>query len=577
MIDGIRFFDKPPLLYWLAAGSMHLFGIHDWAARLPLALITLLLLLATYALGLRLLAQDSPADAPDRAALASALALGTCVGPYLYTRFFIPDIALTLWMTLAIDLYLRALARINERRSSLPPMLGFAAVLALSVLTKGLIGLIFPIAFALLFAVLTGRATQLRRLPLAAPTALFLALAAPWHILAALRNPAIAMPAGVGLPARAGWAWFYLYNEHVARFFSRRIPHDYGQVPIPLFWLLAVVWLLPWAAFLPGALLEQIRALSRASPTRSRETAITLLLWTAIVLGFFTLSARQEYYSLPAVPALALAIGALLARADRAAGSPASLSPEPQEDEAARRSALRCSLWLLLPLGALAAAIAAFFAITAPTPPPGTDISTLLSAKGGSYNLSLDHLFDLTSSAMGLFRGPLLLLAISMLGIGPASSLLRRARHTRAATLVLAVSAVALLISMHQGLARFYPVLGSKELAAAIVTDQRAKPRTDDLIVIDGELTAGSTLLFYTRQSVSLLNGRVNGPWFGSFWPGSPALFKTDASLRQTWAGPRRVYLLTYHPQQRSSELGACGSVHTLATAGGKAILTNHP
>ena len=95
-IDGIRFFDKPPLMYWLAAASMHLFGEHAWAGRLPLALLTLALLLATYALGLRLFAAVSPAAHPDRGALYSALALATCIGPYLYTRFFIPDIDSTL-------------------------------------------------------------------------------------------------------------------------------------------------------------------------------------------------------------------------------------------------------------------------------------------------------------------------------------------------------------------------------------------------------------------------------------------------------------------------------------------------
>ena len=74
-IDGIRFFDKPPLMFWLAAGSMHLFGAHVWAARLPLALLTLALLLAAYALGLRLLAGISPTHAPDRGALYAALPL----------------------------------------------------------------------------------------------------------------------------------------------------------------------------------------------------------------------------------------------------------------------------------------------------------------------------------------------------------------------------------------------------------------------------------------------------------------------------------------------------------------------
>ena len=110
-IDGIRFFDKPPLMYWIAAGSMHLFGIHDWAARLPLALGVLALLFAVYALGIRLFAAISPAHAPDRAALYAALAMALSIGPYLYTRFYIPDILIALWMTLAVHLFLLALER----------------------------------------------------------------------------------------------------------------------------------------------------------------------------------------------------------------------------------------------------------------------------------------------------------------------------------------------------------------------------------------------------------------------------------------------------------------------------------
>ena len=81
---------------------------------------------------------------------------------------------------------------------------------------------------------------------------IFLALAGPWHILAALRNPSITMPPGLGLPAKAGWAWFYLYNEHFARFLGKRIPHDYGNTPVWLFWLYLAIWLFPWMTFLPG-------------------------------------------------------------------------------------------------------------------------------------------------------------------------------------------------------------------------------------------------------------------------------------------------------------------------------------
>lgn len=111
-IDGIRFFDKPPLMYWMASTSMSVFGISDWAARLPLALSVLALLLSVYALGIRLFARVSPAISPDRGGFYSALAVATAVGPYLYTRFFIPDILIALWMTLGVHLFLIALERI---------------------------------------------------------------------------------------------------------------------------------------------------------------------------------------------------------------------------------------------------------------------------------------------------------------------------------------------------------------------------------------------------------------------------------------------------------------------------------
>jgi 4-amino-4-deoxy-L-arabinose transferase-like glycosyltransferase len=569
-IDGIRFFDKPPLLYWLAAASMRLFGIHDWAARLPLALGTLALFLAAYALGIRLFAGISPRSNPDRAGLYAALALATSIGPYLYTRFYIPDILIALWMTLAVHLTLLATERLRNQQPALLPCLAFAAVLALNLLTKGLIGLVFPLAFVLLYLALTRQLHLLPKLHIVPSTALFLAIAAPWHILAARRNPAIDLPLGLGLPAHAGWAWFYLYNEHIARFLSKRIPHDYGLTPVWLFWLYLIIWAMPYAAFLPGALTSQFRLLKTnaiATHDRDHEAAISLILWAALVLGFFTLSNRQEYYSLPALPALALLAAALLARADRRFTPSA---PERDEDSRARRSALLWTTRFLLPLTVLIAVICIFFAVTAPTPRPNADLSALLATNPEMYNLSLGHLFDLTGKAMGVFRGPLLEVALGMIAIGPISLFLRRTRRTHAATLTIAAGMTVTLLAAHQGLVRFNPILGSKGLALAI-----NRVRTpQDLILIDGELTSGSTLLFYTGQPVHLVNGRVNGPWFGSFWPDAPAIFETDATLHALWAGPRRLFLLTDSPK-RPADLTPYGPVRILAQSGGKTILTN--
>ncbi|RZU40583.1 ArnT family glycosyltransferase [Edaphobacter modestus] len=564
-INGVRFFDKPPLMYWMAAASMRVFGPHDWAARLPLALGVLALFLAVYALGIRFFRTLSPDRSPDRGGFYAALALATSIGPYLYTRFYIPDILLALWMTLGVHLFLIARDRVHQNRSALLPCVTFAAVMALNVLTKGLIGLIFPLGFVLAFLALTGELRLLARLNPVIGTTIFLLIAAPWHVLAALRTPSIPLPSGLGLPSHGGWAWFYLYNEHIARFLGRRIPHDYGQVPIPLFWLLSALWIMPWTAFLVPAIIRHIRDLRSGAMVAARrhEAALSLLLWAALVLGFFTLSSRQEYYNLPALPALALMAAGLLTRADRGSSS---------ENVSARSSALRWTLFFLVPLTTIISVVCGYFAVTAPHPAPGTDIASLLAANPQFYNLSLGHIFDLTGAAMGLFRGPLAAVALSMLTIGAGSYLLRRRGLLYAANLMLAAGMSVTLLAAHEGLARFYPILGSKDLALAI---NQAAPQPTDQIILDGELTSGSSLIFYTHQQLHLINGNVNGLWYGAFWPDSPHIFETEKTLRRLWSGPGRIFLFTYTPSARTRDLTPFGPVRVLDSAGGKTVLTN--
>lgn len=590
-IDGIRFFDKPPLMYWLAAGSMSIFGEHAWAARLPLALAVLALLISVYALGLRLYQDVAESGPQDSAALYAALALGTSFGPYLYTRFFIPDILLCLWMTLGVHSFLIAIDRaslalrassdpppnsqknyrrifpwsVRDKCSPLLPSLLFAAILALNLLTKGLIGLVFPLSFVLIYTFVTKQWRLLQKLPLLAGSFVFLAVALPWHVLAALRNPAIPMPSGTGLPVRAGWTWFYLYNEHFARFFGRRIPHDYGQTPVWLFWLYSILWMMPWAMFLPAAVARAYRHLHQSVgiSVREREAALTVTLWSLVVLIFFSLSTRQEYYSLPALPALALMVGGLLAEADRPGNSRAAAA------------ALACHRWLLLPISLLISSVCAFLALTTPQPAPGANLAQLLNSNPELYNLSLGHLFDLTTAAMSMFRGPLMTVSAGMLVLGLGAYLLRRSGRSFAANLAVAAGAIVVLLAVHESLVRFNPILGSESLAREILRVQQVSPLRGDCIVLDGELTSGSSLLFYTRQPVHLVNGRVNGPWFGSFWPDAPPIFESEATLRVLWSSSRRVFLLTYRPMTRQQDLFPFGPVHTLASAGGKSVLIN--
>jgi 4-amino-4-deoxy-L-arabinose transferase-like glycosyltransferase len=559
VVDGIRFFDKPPLMYWMAAAGMKVFGPYDWAARLPLSFAVLGLFLAVYALGRKLFG--------ERGGFYAALAMATSLGPYLFTRFYIPDILNALWMTLGVHLFLIALDGASAGRSAAARWAtwSFAAVMALNLLTKGLIGIVFPIGFVVLYALLTRQTRRLLQLPILSSLGLFAIIALPWHVLAAMRNPAIAMPAGMGLPAHAGWFWFYIINEHFMRFRGLRIPHDYGQVPIPLFWLMFFLWLMPWVAFLPAAWTQYARLWrDRAlDSSKRKQAALTVLLWSGMVLGFFTLSSRQEYYSLPALPALALMAGGVVAGAEHG-------------DARLRRSILRASTWFLLPVCTLIAVVCGVLGIISPSAPAGADISQLLTSNPDQYNLALGHLHDLTTSAMGFFRAPLLGMAISMLGVGPVAWWLRWhgdrriANRERAANAVLAVSMCGVLLCVHTGLARFYPIIGSKGLATQLAD----VVRPEDAVVLDGELTSGSTLLFYTRHTLQLVNGRVNGPWFGSFWPDAPHIFESEASLHSSWAGPQRVYLLTYE-KARISDLQNSAPVRIFASSGGKMILTN--
>src|SRR6266511_1549738 len=301
-IDGLRYLEKAPLLYWGMAASYTLFGATDWAARLPLALGVLALLLATFHMGRHHFDQA--------AGLYAALALCLCFGIYIYTRILIPDVLVALWLMLGLHCFLLTL---EGPRPSHLACWGLAATTALNVLTKGLIGVVFPALIVVAYLVLTRNLRHLLRMRLASSFAVFCAIAAPWHIIAGLRNPAAGQ-------AR-GFFWFYFVNEHFLRYINQRFPRDYDTVPLLLFWALPLLFLLPWSAFAFKALALVPRIWpEHAWPPHSwpelseldRRNRALLLFAVAIlaVVGFFSFSSREEYYVLPILPALALIIGA---------------------------------------------------------------------------------------------------------------------------------------------------------------------------------------------------------------------------------------------------------------------------
>src|SRR5208282_282332 len=290
--NGFRYLEKAPLMYWTLAASYKIFGIGDWSTRLPLMLGVLALVFATYRLGRYAYG--------EACGLYAGVALVTSLGLFIFTRFLIPEVLVALWLTLGYYFFLRSL---EEERPSRLVCWGFAATCALNVLTKGLIGLVFPAGAIGLYLLLTGNLRHVLKLRLVSSALVFFAIAAPWHILAALRNP----PQG----NVRGFLWFYFVNEHILRFLNRRTPRDYDTVPLLLFWVLLVLWLIPWTVFLPQSLQEVPRRWRefRSQMSRRQRAYLMFFLWNVVIVGFFSLSTRQEYYTIPAIPGMALLVG----------------------------------------------------------------------------------------------------------------------------------------------------------------------------------------------------------------------------------------------------------------------------
>ncbi len=535
--DGIRYLEKAPLPYWCVAFMYKFFGVTEWTTRFPLMLGMLALILATYELGRRVYG--------ERGGFYSALVMGTSLGPYLFTRFMIPDVLVGLWLTIGFIFFLGTL---DEPMPSRWACWGLAATAALNVLTKGLIGLVFPAGIIGLYLLLTGKLRHLLRLRLASSLVVLLVIAAPWHILAALRNPT---QGGV-----RGFLWFYFVNEHFLRYLNKRVPHDYDTVPFFIFWGLILLWLLPWSAFLPQAIGGTVRRWRewRTHLDARQRANLLFFLWTLVILVFFSFSTRQEYYTIPAIPGLALLIGGWLAQ-------------EASGEEAAQRSG-RISATVLLVIGVLASAVGFVLYAKSQVPAPGTDLADLLKENPERYALSFGHFFDLTGRAMGMFRGPLLGASLSFL-VGTALNWwFRRRRSPGRGNLVLAAMMLVLLTCVHSAFEIFSPIISSKDLAMAI----KKAYRPGDVVVIRGHYERASTLNIYLGIPVRMLHAPAGNLWYGSQFPDAPKVFLTTAEFAEYWNGPRQVFLWT--EIENPPELdGLQGQV--LAKSGGKFILTN--
>src|SRR5271165_6679462 len=169
-------------IYWLMAISYKIFGVHDWAARIPVVLSCIGLCWLTAAFGRWAFGH--------RAGFYAGLCMATCVGLWLFTRILIPDVMLTFTVALAMWAFLRCLEEDEPHPRAWAAV--FAANLGIGLLLKSLIGVLFPIAAGGIYLLVTRQlfsARTWKRLHPFTGLGIMLLIAAPWHILATLQNP----------------------------------------------------------------------------------------------------------------------------------------------------------------------------------------------------------------------------------------------------------------------------------------------------------------------------------------------------------------------------------------------------
>jgi 4-amino-4-deoxy-L-arabinose transferase-like glycosyltransferase len=541
-MDGIRYYEKDPLMYWMVAASFKILGPTEFAARLPIALSTTTAVLAAWALGSLMFG--------SRAGFYAGLVMATCVGPFLFTRIVIPDILLTALIGWAIYFFLRGMASPMPRS---PAYLGFYAACGLAFLTKSLIGIVFPASIVLIYLVTSGQVGRIRGARLLAGSALTALIALPWSVLAGIRNE--------------HFLWFHYINEQVYRYLGKRFPMDYDTVPLAVFYGLHALWLFPWTIFLPASLVYIPRKLKDLAP--DQKFTLLLIIWVLIIVAFFSFSTRQEYYTLPAIPALAILCGRVLFDLEQGRATRGGVC----ESRLALVS-INAGRWFIALVGLFALVASIVLLVEIRGIDLNGDISSALTRNPQYYALSLGHIFDLTPRSLAALRAPVLGAGLALFAGGLFSLVFGRRNRILWSALALSAMMGIMFYWTHESMKVFEPYLSSRALAARIL--ESFKP--DEKIVINGEYESGSTLNFYTGQPVYMLGHRSSNLWYGSFLEGAPTRFFDDDSFREAWNGTGRVYLDTdvADVAQIRQLLGSSG-IYELLTSGNKALLSNRP
>ena len=534
-MDGLRYLIRPPMHFWLVAASYKLLGESEFATRLPLGLAVVGIVLLTFEFGRRFFS--------DRVGFYGGLAIATSVGMFIYTRNMIPEAIYTLAFEGIFYLFLRSWTGSLDSRIG---YWGAAALCAAAVMTRALIGLVFPAGAIVAFITMSRGWRRWRELRLFSSSAVFLVLAAPWHILAAMRTP--------------GFVWAFFINEHINRALGRRLPHDYGAVPLWAWWSAHLVWLFPWSFFFPLAIRELPLSPSRwgKDTDLASQGRLMLLSWAGVILLFFTVESgsRLEYYSFSAWPAMCLLLGLGIAHAE-------------ETDQKWLRPAQR----ILAGLSVILAGVAGYFLIGTMHIAAASDVSGHLNMRSPeNYLTGMVHLLDLTPESVADLRLPIILSSVSVLVMFVVAWILRERKIQWLPNIAMALGMVGFILAAHIAHDVLNPTLSSRTLALEL--NKSLKP--DDQIALYGDIRVAPGIAFYSHRNVLLYDATGSNLEFGSHYADAPKRFFNDEEFRNLWEGSGRVFLVvpSEHLEEVREKLRG-NSMWVFAETGGKTVYVN--
>ena len=285
-------FEKPALLYWMIAGAFKIFGVNEWAARLGPALCGLLTIAAMWYVG-----RELDREEPRGFAFWSVVVMASCLGLIVFSRAASFDVVITMTTTWALAFFL--LHELPAARNKRLLLAGFYAFVGLSLLAKGLVGIVIPFGVAGLYYLLR-RAWPSRAvwLSLFWGVPLALAVSAIWY------GPVI---------ARHGWTFIdeFFIQHHFARYMSNKYHHPQ---PISFYPVIVLMLALPWAPYLIVSLAKVRRWTWRGGDSLS-IVRIFSLAWLLLPIVFFSFSgSKLPGYVLPVLPAVTLLVSDRLTR-----------------------------------------------------------------------------------------------------------------------------------------------------------------------------------------------------------------------------------------------------------------------